>query len=118
MSFLMSIFNDDEKKTHTNTKKKRLFSVLDFPEKSKKYGKYYGHYPGQAAYKAFNKISTLIKMSNKDKNKFLVFSLIERNTNKIYTYQGTKIKLYKPIVFKTKDNKVIKIKYKSIVTRM
>ena len=67
----MFFFSDYKKKTHTNnttstnSQKKRLFSVLDFPVKNNKYGKYYGHYPGQAAYKAFNKISTLINMSNK-----------------------------------------------------
>ena len=68
--------------------------------------------------KAFNKLSNIINLSNKDKNKFLVFSIIDLDSKKIYTYKGTKIKLNRPLSFKTKDNNIIKINYKSIVSKI
>ena len=97
---------------------KRKFSIVNFPDQGEFYGKYIGIYPNQAARKAFNKLSNIINLSNKDKNKFLVFSIIDLDSKKIYTYKGTKIKLNRPLSFKTKDNNIIKINYKSIVSKI
>ena len=95
---------------------KREFSIMDFPRENETYGKYKGTYPCQAAYKAFNKLSKLVNLQNTNKHSFIVFSIIDNDSNKVYTYHGTRIKLDRPNVYR-KAGKKITSYYKSIVQR-
>lgn len=62
------------------------------------HGEYKGHYPSQAASKAFTKLSKHFDLSNSElTKKYLLFTIKNKETNKIYTYLGARIKLYKPI---------------------
>lgn len=94
------------------------YSIVDFPETGKYYGKFSGTIPKKVASKAF---SSLIKFINIDFSKedvflgkFVVFVIKNMETGKMYKYIGSRIKLENPIkVFK--NNKEIEYKYKNII---
>lgn len=74
----------------------KTFSIVDYPEEGKNYGKYKSYLPGKAASKAFTVLCKKLKYTDDNKDKFIVFSIIDNNKKK-YEYIGTKVKLYKPI---------------------
>ena len=92
------------------------YSLVDFPEEGNNYGHYTGNYPYQAAKKVFGKLSKKIGMNNSNK-KFLVFSIINNQTGKIYTYQGYRIKLHTPRTVTLKNGSSFQKHYKVIVTK-
>ena len=97
-----------------NLRKKRDFGIINFPYEGDIYGHYKGVYPYQAATKAFTKLSKLVGIG--DSNEFLVFVIIDRGNKKTYKYQGTRVKLDRPINLLI-DGKNIEIQYRSIISR-
>lgn len=54
----------------SKNKNKRLFTIVDYPEKGETYGKYYADTPNNAAKKAFARLVKLHKLDDKKKIKF------------------------------------------------
>mgnify|MGYP001254299038 CR=1 FL=1 len=92
-----------------------IYSLVDFPKKGQKYGRYKGNYPSQAAKKFISFLSKEHNFSNSSNKKALVFSIINNRTKKEYKYVGTRVKLQSPNVVHIKDKK-ISYKYKNIAT--
>ena len=91
--------NISHKNINLNNNKKFDFSLIDFPIEGKKHGKYFAKYPYQAANKAFTFLCENYKFyDNLDGQKYLKFSLVNNQNQKIYTFIGTIIKLVKPII--------------------
>lgn len=91
------------------------YSLLGYPDENSKYGNYKNKYPYQAAHKIFNFLSKKVGLKNSDK-KFLIFQIMNNKTGKIYSYQGSRIELKKPIIY-NRAGKQFKVYYKSIVTK-
>lgn len=95
---------------------KKYYTIIDFPEDNETYGKFSGTIPKKAANKVF---SFLLKFLNEDINddltgKFIVFVIKDIDSNKMYKYIGTRIKLENPI-HTTKNNKNVIYKYKNVI---
>jgi hypothetical protein len=118
-------FKNEQKNLKLNTKlntklnnKKHDFSIIDFPEDGQKHGKYIAAYPYQAANKVFSFLCEKYKFyDNLDGQKYLKFSIINNDTDKLYTFIGTIIKLEKPITYKTKSGKTIQNNYRYIISK-
>jgi len=96
---------------------KRYFSIVDFPERGQRFGKYSATYPAQAAYKAFNKLAKQMKFQDSKTGKYYItFNLEDINTNKLYKYIGTLIKLDKDVNISIK-NKSFTVHNRPIVTK-
>lgn len=96
----------------------RTFQIIHFPTLNHKYGEYHGKTPKQAAYKAFHhmiRVLHLKKEITNDERQYLVFSLIEPNTRKLYQFAGTRIQLVHPKNV-TINGKNIQVHYKTIIT--
>jgi hypothetical protein len=96
----------------------QTYSIVDFPEDSNLYGNFRASSSKKAANEAF---SDLLKFLDYDENnedsflgKFLVFTLINKSTNKKYKYMGTRIKLKNPVSI-TKNNHNVTYKYKNVI---
>lgn len=97
--------------------KKRVFSILDFPTRGNKYGKFKGVYPSNAAQKAFHKIAKEINfIDNQDGKKYLVFYIQDIESKKIYKFIGTIIILENPIEI-NHQNRNIKIHHRILVAK-
>jgi hypothetical protein len=94
-----------------------IYSIKDFPYQNKLHGRYVSKSPMGAAKKAFTQI---IKKMNVEQNiinnnsKFILFTIINRYTNKEYKYIGKRIELGKPVVIQ-KNGKSITYKYRDII---
>ena len=102
----------------TYNNKEKIYTIIDFPSDNKTFGTYKSNIPKKAANKAF---IDLLKYINFNKNneddffgKFIVFVIKEKNTNKMYKYIGTIVKLNKPITQKI-NNRTVTYNYKSVV---
>jgi len=98
--------------------KDKSYSIVDFPEDNKLYGKFIAKSPKSAASKAF---AHLLKFLDLDKNKkdsflgkFLVFTIIDKNNNKTYKYIGNRVELKNPISV-SKNNRNYIYKYKDVI---
>ena len=98
------------------TKYKYEYEIIDYPSKGRTTGNYGGNAPGQAAKKITRRLASDMNFSNSRNKKLLVFNFRNKITKKEYKYVGTRVKLYKPISINVGD-KVIKYKYKTIVTK-
>lgn len=94
---------------------KKDYSLVDYPNVGENYGHYSGNYPAQAAKKIFNKLSKKIGLNNSSK-KFIVFTIVDNSSKKLYKYHGTRVKLHEPIEF-TRGGKNFKLEYRVIVTK-
>ena len=94
----------------------RVFKVIDFPKKGEKWGEFTGAFPGQAAHKALTKLGKLVDLKNSSDKKFMVFTLEDVDSNKQYTYIGTRVVLVNPSI-KIINGKEVKFYYKNIVTK-
>lgn len=83
------------------------YTLVDFPEDNKYYGKFTGKYPKTAANEAF---STLIQFTELKENEFIVFVIKNINTNKMYKYIGGRVKLENPVKINGKT-----VEYKNII---
>lgn len=102
-----------------SNKKRRKFTLVDFPKVGDTYGNYTGTNPRRAASKAFTKLAKLYNFKNStDDYNFIQFTIKEitpNSSNKEYTFHGTRVKLYKPTIV-NHNGKIIKYYYKNIIT--
>ena len=103
---------------YNNNNSIKTFTIVDFPEDNKTFGSFKYRIPKKAANEAFNhllKYTDLKKNSDDDFfGKFIVFVIKDIETNKMYKYIGTLIKLKKPITKKI-NNIEVKYYYKSVI---
>jgi hypothetical protein len=76
-------------------KTKDTYTIVNYPRNNETYGEFIGSSPKRAAHKAFSKLAKLSNLNNKSED-FLVFSIINKRTNKVYKYIGKRIKLSEP----------------------
>jgi hypothetical protein len=102
-----------------NTTGKRVFTIVDYPEQGKTYGNYYGETPRRAASKAFTQLAKLYNFKNSTNDyKYINFTIRDKTmnrNNKEYSFYGTRVKLFKPIIV-NRNGKKIKYNYKNIIT--
>lgn len=110
---------DQKNQEGGGSKKKRIFTIVDFPEKGQTYGSYSGSNPRRAASKAFTRLAKFYNFKNSTNDyKYINFTIRETtksSANKEYTYYGTRVKLFKPTVVNI-NGKSIKYNYKNIIT--
>jgi hypothetical protein len=94
---------------------KKIFTIVDYPNDGKNYGKYISNTPGRAANKAFSQLSKVMNIKNSNSKKFLVFTIKDTSNKKLHKYVGTRVKLNKPIIV-NRNGKTIEYKFKNIVT--
>ncbi len=98
----------------TNIKKreKAIYTVVDFPEERKNFGRFKGSSPKRAAMKAFTRLAKISKLNNTDRQ-FIVFTILNLTNDKEYKYIGTRVKLVKPRTVNRGGKKIV---YKYINT--
>lgn len=100
-------------------RRKRNFTLVDFPNEGDTYGTYIGTNPRRAASKAFTKLAKLYNFKNSNDNynfiQFTIREITRNSSNKEYTFHGTRVKLYKPTIV-NHNGKKIKYHYKNIIT--
>ena len=69
------------------------YTIIDFPEDGKQYGEFKAKFPKIAANNALTELFKYIDDSEDFENKFLVFVIKNIQTEKLYKYIGTRIKL-------------------------
>jgi len=100
---------------NNNTNKpKNIYTIVDFPEPGKTYGKFTGTIPKNAASKSFSFLFNFMKNKHDLFGKFIVFIIKDIKTNKEYKYIGSRIKLHNPVVVNKKGKDII-YKYKNVV---
>jgi len=92
------------------------YTIVDFPEDNKTYGKYLSSTPKKAAVKAFNDLIKFVDDDLEKEGKFIVYFMRNIETNKEYQFMGSKIKLQNPVLSK-KNGKEITYNYKIIVSK-
>jgi hypothetical protein len=99
---------NNQKNDKKNDKKNKgdMYTIIDFPKEGTNYGEFFGKSPKRAAEKAFTKLARLSKTNNSQKQ-FIVFSILNKDTNKEYKYIGTRIKLVNPIEVTRGGKKII-----------
>ncbi len=75
--------------------KKDSYTIINYPKNNQTFGEFTGSSPKRAAHKAFSKLAKLSNLNNKSED-FLVFSIMNKRTNKLYKYIGKRIKLSEP----------------------
>jgi hypothetical protein len=108
--------NNNNLNNRANASKKR-FCIVDYPVRGQNTGVYIGSTKIVVANKIFNK---LVKEFNYYDNelgtKYLIFYMMDLDTNKIDGYIGTIIVLDNPIVVEKNGNQ-IEITHRNVVTR-
>ena len=109
------MYNNNSNNSNNNKNKLKTYTIVDFPEDNQTYGIFKENIPKKAANKALTALLKFIdtdNINNKDSflGKFIVFVIKDIETNKIYKYIGTRIKLENPI-----KNSNIEYKYKNVI---
>ena len=94
--------------------KRKTYKLLNFPKQGTNYGLFKSNSPKRAAKKAFGKLAKSINLTNAN-GSFIVFSIINVETNKEYKYIGSRVKLIKPIEVVLKNGKKIVYKYEHLI---
>tara|TARA_B100001248_G_C27369518_1_gene450927 strand:- start:22 stop:399 length:378 start_codon:yes stop_codon:yes gene_type:complete len=95
----------------------QTYTIVDYPKFNTESGRYKSKTPLGAAKKIFTRLEKnyYIKNSNEQKQ-YLEFTLRNIQTNKFYTYIGTKVELHSPITINHNGRKR-NINYKHLVTQ-
>jgi hypothetical protein len=102
-----------------NNNEINYYTIVDFPDTDKTYGKFKGKKPKIAANRAFSSLIKFIDIENSSNEdtflgKFVVFVIRNIKTNEEYKYIGNRIKLKNPVKV-VKDGKEIEYKYKNVI---
>lgn len=95
-----------------SNRKKRVFTIVDYPDIGKTTGRYSGLFPKQAADKVIMYLTKIADIKNTSDQNFIICTIRDINNNKEYKYIGTRVELDKPIVVNNR-----KIRYRPIVAR-
>ena len=94
-----------------------FYSLVDYPTRNEEYGKYKGKSPLSAAKKIFTKLEKNMSLNNSNLEKqYIEFTIRNLQTNKFYTYIGTKVLLHSPITINY-NGRSKTINYKHLVNR-
>ena len=80
-----------------NEKKKYDYHIVDFPEIGKNFGNFTSNVPSRAASKGLTQMLKKVPVDNPDNNKFIIFTIENKQTKKRYKYIGIQVKLKNPI---------------------
>jgi hypothetical protein len=105
---------------NNNNNKIKRFTILDFPEDNKTFGLFKSNIPKKAGNEAFLSLLNHIDFNKKNNydsffGKFIVFVIKDIDTNKMYKYIGTVVKLNKPVNYTLNNGKEIKYYYKTVI---
>ena len=106
--------NNSNNNYSTNKKIIKYYTIVDFPNQGKTYGKFSGTIPKNAASKAYSVLFKFMKHNDDLFGKFIVFVIKEIETNKEYKYIGSRIKLQNPVVV-NKNGKEITYNFKNVI---
>ena len=99
-----------------SNKKRRKFTLVDFPKKGDTSGIYMSTSPKEAATRAFRRFCEKRGIKNeKCKLKFAIKEITIGSNNKVYKYEGSIEKLSKPRVVINKNGRKVVHKYKSVL---
>lgn len=101
-----------------NYKKKKVYYLLSTT--NKKIGEYTGYYPKQAAQKAFTRIlrkhlNNQIKERNGISQEY-EFKIMDKETKKIYTYTGMRVRLENPKIVYYGNKRVVH-RFKNVIAQ-
>lgn len=96
----------NKNKNKNNTRRKRVFQLIDYPKEGEMFGNYTGTHPKQAANKVMTALARRINLKNTNNNNQIVFWIIDKESGKKYCYTGTRIKLVKPKVVRRGNKKI------------
>ena len=99
-----------------NKNNKKIFEIIDFPNKGEDYQLTPSNSANAAALKAFTKLSKEYNLQNTNKKNHLVFNIKNKQNGKIYKFIGTRIKLMEPLIVE-RNGKKISYNYRSIVAK-
>ena len=95
---------------------KDYYSIVDFPEDNKYYGKFRGTVPKMVASKAFSSLIQFIDVDQDNMDgKFIVFVIKNMQNNKMYKYIGTRIRLENPVKVIKKNGIEVEYRYKNVI---
>ena len=90
----------------------KTYHVIDFPSIGEIFGKFISNRPSRAASKALTSMLRKVDIQNANNNKFIIFIIHCKETEKRHKYIGTRVKLEKSINI---NNRIIK--YRNIVSK-
>ena len=113
-------YNNYKKKVKNNNNLKKstvssYYTIVDFPDDNKTFGKYLGSTPKKAAVKAFNDLIKFIDDDLEKDGKFVVYVIRNIEQNEEHQFMGYRIKLENPVLSK-KNGKELTYYYKNIVS--
>ena len=100
---------------YNNNNKVRTFTIVDFPNDNETYGTFKSHIPKKAGNDAFLSLLNHIDFDDKFFGKFIVFVIKDIDSNKMYKYIGSVVKLNKPINVRLNNGKESTYHYKTVI---
>jgi hypothetical protein len=100
-------------KNNINNTNKYNYTVIDFPKNGMNYGNFISSKPIEAANKAFRELIQSIPINE---DEFIVFTLLNNDTKKLYKYIGTRIRLIKPIHVNYNNNTKKDYRYRYLIS--
>jgi hypothetical protein len=91
------------------------YHIVDFPEIGKNFGNFTSDIPSRAASKGLTQMLKKVPVDNPDNNKFIIFTIENKDTCKRYKYIGIQVKLQNPINVRGNDNTSFH-KYRNIIS--
>jgi hypothetical protein len=91
------------------------YHIVDFPEIGKNFGNFTSNIPSRAASKGLTQMLKKVPVNNPDNNKFIIFTIENKDTGKRYKYIGIQVKLQNPINVR-ENNNTSGYKYRNIVS--
>lgn len=73
------------------------YSIVDFPEDNQNFGDFKAKTPKKAAHYAFDYLSNISNLKSQF-GVYIVFTIVDNDTQKEYSYIGSRIKLENPVV--------------------
>jgi hypothetical protein len=110
------VHNNYKTNTRNNKPPVSYYTIVDFPEDNKTFGKYLGSNPKKAAIKAFNDLVKFVDDDLENEGKFVVYVLRNIETGEEHSFMGNKIKLKNPVLSK-KNGKELTFHYKNVVSK-
>ena len=97
---------------------KKVYEIVDYPEKGMSYGKYMSRSPNRAAKKILSFLARLVNINNNKnmKTRLIVFVIRDIKSGKEFKFVGTRIRLNKPSVVYFGKKKVL-YNFKNVVTK-
>jgi hypothetical protein len=91
------------------------YSIVDFPEDNQRFGEFDAKTPKKAAHQAFDYLSNISNLKSKF-GVYIVFTVVDNNTQKDYNYIGSRVKLENPVIRMEKGEKKM-YHYKNVIGR-